>query len=219
MQYKDIFLDRLRHNCFRIKGKKTTVFTDPYMIQKEYHEADVVLITHDHYDHLELQSIKKVIKDTGVIVAPQNCSDKFDGIKNKLVLVKPNEFKIVGDVPIKTVHSYNTNKFKTKNEVFHPKEYGNVGYVFIVDDVRIYIAGDTDLIPEMADVKVDIALLPISGIYVMTAEEGAEAAIKIKADLTIPAHYGSGIGTEEDARRFKNLLKGKINVDILNSID
>ena len=219
MEYKTIKIDWLRHNCFRVSGKSVVVYTDPYKITKTYNDADIVLITHDHYDHLNVDDIPKVIKNDSVIVAPKDCNEKLGGFANKKVFVEPNEVKIIDDVSIKTVPSYNTNKFRTEDEVFHPKGKCNVVYIFMVDGTKIYIAGDTDHIPEMKDIRTDVALLPVSGKYVMTPEEAAEAAADIKADLSIPAHYGSGIGGVEDAKKFESILKGKLDVKILESID
>lgn len=217
MEYKGTKIEWLHHNCFRITGKKEKVYTDPYKIVKRYNDATIVLITHDHYDHLELDSIEKVVNDKTVIIAPKDCEKSLSSLKNKKLFISPYEVKIVNGVTIKTIPSYNINKFRNEKEVFHPKEKGNVGYVFIVDSIRFYIGGDTDFIAEMQGVKVDVAFLPVSGIYVMDASEAAEAAKTMGADLTIPAHYGSGIGTKEDAKKFKEITGKNLRVEILES--
>lgn len=219
MDYKGLKIDWLHHACFRIKSEKSIVYTDPYKIINNYNDADLILITHDHYDHLDYNSIKKLINEKTSIVAPKDCSKQLEDIKNEKIFVSPNEVKIIKDITIKTVNSYNINKFANNGKAFHPKEKGNVGYIFIIDNVRIYIAGDTDLIPEMKEYKMDIALLPVSGIYVMDASEAANSALLMKPDIAIPMHYGSGIGTIKDAEKFKELVGKKINVEILESID
>ena len=219
MQYRDITIDWLHHACFRIKGKALTIYTDPYKIKNSYNDADMIFITHDHYDHLDKDSIKKLIKKDTVLIAPANCKAELSKFENEKIFLNPNEVKVYKDVSIRTVPSYNTNKVNEDGEFFHPKEKKNVGYIFTVDGVRVYLAGDTDKIPEMKEIKTDIALLPVSGIYVMTANEAIEAAIEINADLSIPMHYGSGIGTIDDAKAFKNGLQGKLKTEILESID
>ncbi len=219
MEYRGLKIDWLHHNCFRISGKQKKVYTDPYKLNKSYNDADLILITHDHYDHLDIDSLNKLTSKNTVILAPKDCEKLLSSIKAKKIFVSPYEVKIVDEITIKTVPSYNTNKFREKKEVFHPKSKGNVGYVFIVDGVRFYIGGDTDFIEEMKDIRVDVAFLPVSGTYVMTAEEAAEAARQIRADLTIPAHYGSGIGTVKDAERFKKLLGRDLSAKILESSD
>ncbi len=219
MDYKGIKLEWLHHDCFRFTDGERVIYTDPYKIERSYNDADIILITHEHYDHADIKSINKLISPKTKIVAQNDCKDLLSTIKNEKIFVSPNQIVIVDNIKIETVPSYNVNKFRDGKNVFHPKEKGNVGYIFTLSGVKIYIAGDTDFIPEMKNIHVDIALLPVSGIYVMTDEEAAQAALVIKPSLAIPMHYGSGIGTEENAEKFKKLLSGKINVEVLKSIE
>ncbi len=219
MDFEGIKLEWLHHSCFRVSNNKVTVYTDPYKVKNNYNDADIILITHDHYDHLDQESIKKLINGNTIIVAPEDCEKPLMKFNNKKVFVAPNQVKIINDVTIKTVPSYNLTKFSDGGKVFHPKEKGNVGYIFIIGDTRVYLAGDTDNIPEIKDYKTDIALLPVSGIYVMDAKEAADATMLIKPKIAVPMHYDSGIGTEENAKEFKKLVENRIPVTILNSIE
>lgn len=195
----------LGHDTFKITGE-VVIYTDPFKI-KHNDRADIILITHEHYDHFSPEDIKKLIGPETVVVMPEDCSGKIDA---KEVVVKPGDRLTVKGVEIEVVPSYNTNK------KFHPKEKGWVGYIFKVGGKRLYIAGDTDYIPEMKDFKdIDIALLPVSGTYVMDAEEAVQAALDIKPKIAIPMHYGSIVGSEKDAQYFADKLKGKVEVIIL----
>lgn len=195
----------LGHDTFKIVGEKV-IYTDPFQITKP-DRADIILITHNHYDHFSPDDIKKLLKEDTVLVLPKDCSGK---IQAKEVVVKPGDKINVEGIEIEVVPSYNTNKN------FHPKEKGWVGYIFKVSGKRIYIAGDTDYIPEMKTFKdIDIALLPVSGTYVMTADEAVQAALDMSPKLAIPMHYGSIVGSEKDAQYFAEKLKGKIETIIL----
>ena len=194
----------LGHDTFKIQGEKT-IFTDPFKIRKK-DTADIILITHEHYDHCSPEDVKKLVGKDTVIVAPADCAAKLRGTVR---VVKPGDSIEVSGIRIEAVPSYNTNK------QFHTRDRGWVGYIFTVSGERIYIAGDTDRIPEMKAFKADIALLPVSGTYVMTAEEAIQAALDIKPKIAIPMHYGSIVGSGDDAKRFADGLKGKIAVEIL----
>jgi L-ascorbate metabolism protein UlaG (beta-lactamase superfamily) len=194
----------LGHDTFKITGEKV-IYTDPFKIKKK-DTADIILITHEHYDHCSPGDVEKISSPQTVIVAPADCSEKLAGDAR---VVKPGDVIEVAGIRIEAVPSYNTNK------KFHTKERGWVGYIFTLGGKRIYIAGDTDRIPEMKDFKADIALLPVSGTYVMTAEEAVMAALDIRPSVAIPMHYGSIVGTDADAAKFAEGLKGKIEVLVL----
>lgn len=194
----------LGHDAFRIDWEKTVYF-DPFEISSGP-GADLILVSHDHFDHCSPEDIARIRKAETVIVTEKDASKKLSG---DVRIAKPGDILAVENVRIEAVPSYNTDK------AFHPKKNGWLGFVLDLEGVRIYHAGDTDFIPEMKALKVDIALLPVSGTYVMTADQAVQAALAIKPKLAIPMHYGAIVGGEDDALRFKKALEGKVEVLIL----
>lgn len=185
------------HDTFKITGK-TVIYTDPYKIKKR-DAADLILITHSHYDHCSIDDIAKVSGDKTVIVAPKDCASKLKG--NVKIAAAGDKFTVEG-VEVEAVPAYNTDK------TFHPKSNGWVGYIFTLDSKRYYLAGDTDHIVEMKSINdIYAAFLPVSGVYVMTADEAALAALDIAPQFAIPMHYGDIVGTKEDAKRFAAEIK------------
>lgn len=196
-------MEWLGHDTFKISSD-VVIYTDPYQLKGQLEPADLILITHAHYDHLSMDDINKIKKDSTVVVGTPDCRDDYPDIKT----ISPGETKEFMGVKIKAVPAYNVDKD------FHPEENEWVGYIFEVEGVSIYLAGDTDIISEMEDYECDIALLPVSGTYVMTAEEAIKAAEKINPEVAVPMHYGAIVGDENDAVKFKKGLEGKIKVHI-----
>ncbi len=199
----------LGHDGFRIDAGKVIYF-DPYQISSTV-PADIIFVSHEHFDHCSVEDIKKIQKKDTVIITNEASAENLGG---DVRIVKPGDrLKFDGievEVQVEVVASYNINKD------FHPKASGMLGFIVTVDGVRIYHAGDTDLIPEMKNIKADIALLPVSGTYVMTAEEAVEAALTIKPVVVIPMHFGCIVGSEKDAKHFAEKLSGKVKVSILS---
>ncbi|NQU66270.1 MAG: MBL fold metallo-hydrolase [SAR324 cluster bacterium] len=194
----------LGHDGFRIDSDKI-IYIDPFQITTGP-KADIILISHEHFDHCSPDDVAKIQKPETVIVTEKLSAQKLSG---DIRVVAPNETIEIDGVHIETVPAYNTDKD------FHPQSNGWLGFIVEIAGVRIYHTGDADFIPEMKQIKIDIALLPVSGTYVMTAQQAVEAALALNPKLAIPMHYGSIVGSEEDAVSFKNALQGKIEVKIL----
>lgn len=211
-------MERICHACFRITANGKVFYIDPFGIEeKEPVKADVILITHEHHDHLSLDDIAKIFKeDTTIVICPLSHPPllQLDRDIFNLVVMGPQE-KYIGDgFEVETILAYNVNKFRSPGIPFHPKDDERVGFILTTDEKRIYHAGDTDFIPEMEGLKdIDIALLPVSGMYVMTSEEAARAADTIKPKVAIPMHYGKIVGSQKDAEEFKK--RTTVNVVVL----
>lgn len=195
----------LGHDSFRLEKDNLVIYIDPYKVE-EGKPADLILITHEHYDHLDPISIKVLSKEETTTVSP---SIAAGNLPNNRVIAPGQTINIEG-VEIKAVPAYNLNK------PFHPLEGGRVGYLIRLDGTVVYHAGDSDLIPDMEELgEVYVALLPVSGTYVMDAEEAAKAVEKIKPRVAIPMHYGTIVGSIADAQKFKTLVGHKAEVVIL----
>ena len=206
LEFDRVKIQWLGHDGFKIMANGKTIYFDPFQLSKAQwnrNDADIVLISHNHFDHLSMDDLKHVVGKKTSIVAAKECVDQLKGASAAGVKgMSPGDKITVQGIPIEAVAAYNTNK------KFHPKSDGKVGFIITINDLRIYHAGDTDDIPEMSSVDADIALVPVSGTYVMTAEEAARAVNeKIKPKkLAIPMHYGSIVGSEKDAEKFKQLV-------------
>ena len=204
-------IEVLYHSSIRI-NKEKTIYIDPFKIDRNYNDADIVFITHDHYDHYSEEDIDKVINENTTIVIPEELLTKLlrKGInKNAIITVEPNKNYMVQGIKFETISAYNTNK------TFHPKENGWVGYIIIINGIRYYIAGDTDITEENKQVKCDVAFVPVGGTYTMDFKEAASLINEIKPKIAIPIHYGSIVGTEQDAIDFIRLLHPEIKGIIL----
>lgn len=207
MKIGNVELKWLGHAGFCILFENKRIYIDPYNMSSQG-EADLILITHSHYDHCSVQDIEKIAKDGTVVVLPADAQSKVTKINKKLEMqvVEPGDSLGLSWVKIEIVPAYNVGK------EFHPKSEGWMGYVVKLGNVVIYHAGDTDSIPEMQKLtgygkkgNEFIALLPVGGKYTMNAEEAAEAASVIKPTLAIPMHYGSVVGSLGDAEKFVKL--------------
>ena len=204
-------IEVLYHSSIRI-NKEKIIYIDPFKINKNYNDADIIFITHDHYDHYSEEDIDKVINENTTIIIPDELLTKLlrKGInKNAIITVEPNKNYMVQGIKFETISAYNTNK------TFHPKENGWVGYIIIINGIRYYIAGDTDITEENKQVKCDVAFVPVGGTYTMDFKEAASLINEIKPKIAIPIHSGSIVGTEQDAIDFIRLLHPEIKGIIL----
>lgn len=196
------------HSSIKIQKDKT-IYVDPFRIKEVPHDADYIFITHSHYDHFDTKDILRVAKIDTVFIAVPETKSSFQllGVpEDQIITVEPNEKYDVKGIKFKTVPAYNENK------KYHPKENKWVGYIIELDGLKYYIAGDTDDINEIQDVKCDIAFLPIGGEFTMNAKEAADLANKIDSKVIVPIHYGELVGTEEDLKEFLKLTDKDVEV-------
>ncbi len=191
----------LGHASFKI-GDDKVIYIDPWKLGRA-EPADIILVTHSHHDHCSPQDVARLQRETTVIVTVADCADEFKG---DVRILKPGDSLKIDEVTIEAVPAYNTDKPN------HPKINGWVGFIIEMGGSRIYHAGDTDLIPEMDEIKADIALLPVGGTYTMTAEEAAQTAERIKPEVAIPMHYGEIVGSRADAEKFKRLCSCEVRI-------
>ncbi len=215
----EVTIEWLGHDAFRVRRPGVTVYFDPYNLRGYSPRADLILVSHEHFDHCSPGDIAGLLSEKTIVAAPRiavKCVGKA-GAPRIIEAKAWTPFNAAG-VTVTPVPAYNVNKYRSPGRVYHPRGDGRVGYVAELGGVKIYHAGDTDLIPEMErlkDMGIDVALLPVSGVYVMTPEEAAEAARLIRPKVAIPMHYGSIVASEKEAKRFKDLLSGEIDVVIL----
>ena len=201
-------IEVLIHSSIKF-SKDIIIYFDPYKINKDYHDADIIFITHSHYDHYSPLDIKKVIKDNTIIVCPEDVKEellKLD-IKN-IIEVVPNKDYEVLNIKFKTIPAYNINKN------FHPKENNWVGYLINYNNVKYYIAGDTDITEENKNIICDVAFVPIGGTFTMNYKEAASLINEIQPKIAVPTHYGLIVGNKDDGIKFSELLNNSIECKI-----
>jgi len=211
--FQDLNITWLGHDGFLLEHDGFTICIDPFRISKA-RKVDVICITHSHFDHLSVEDIAKLVGPETIVICPKECASALQTYHPRII--SPGQSIQIGSMTVKAVVAYNTNKFREGTVVFHPKSDGKLGYLMTLGGIVVYHTGDTDKIPEMENYTCDVALLPVSGTYVMTAEEAIEAALVLSPKLVIPMHYGSIVGSLADAKRFSDGLSGRIRVEILD---
>ncbi|MEA2479862.1 MAG: hypothetical protein QOJ07_1784 [Thermoleophilaceae bacterium] len=203
----------LGHSGFRIRAGRAHVYIDPYRVDDNAPKADVILITHGHYDHFSPQDVEKLSHEGTWLIAPPVVAERVAG---QVVSIAPGQVvepEGVRGIDVRAIAAYNTSKRDAEGRPFHAREAGGVGYDLRVRGERLYHAGDTDVIPEMDEVAgVDVALLPVSGVYVMTSGEAAEAARRIAPKVAVPMHWGEHIGTHDDALDFSRRAPVEVRI-------
>lgn len=198
----------LTHSSIKIAGE-ATIYVDPFHIVDEENDADIILITHDHFDHFSPEDIAKVIKSDTILVVPKKMEKQVSSIPcGEIITVEPGEQKQVGKIMIETIPAYNPLK------PFHPKGAGWVGYLIETGGVKIYVAGDTDITKENKEVVCDVAMVPIGGTYTMDAKKAAELVNIIRPKMAIPTHYGSVAGSKSEEEVFRANVSKEISVEV-----
>ena len=194
----------LGHATFKVASAGKVLYIDPWKLRSKQEPADLILVGHSHYDHFSPEDIQKISKPSTTLIVPSDCAKQ---VKGNVKIMKPGDVLSVENVTMEAIPAYNPNK------AFHPKANKWMGFILTLDGERLYYASDTDLIPEMREIRnIDVALLPVGGTYTMNPSEAAQAAELIKPRIAIPYHYGDIVGTEKDAREFASLYSGETRI-------
>lgn len=198
-------------NSIQIKDSSGMIYVDPFRIRERTNDAAFIFITHDHYDHYSPEDIAKVAKEDTILVVPEKMQGKareVAGLVGRTVTVRPGMQQELEGLFFETVAAYNILK------PFHPKSAMWVGYIFLVEGRRIYVAGDTDATAEAKAVKCDIALVPVGGTYTMDAKKAAQLVNTIGPDVAIPVHYGTLVGSMKDGQEFAENVNDPVRVEL-----
>lgn len=199
----------LGHDSFRLDGS-VTVYIDPWKLPAGQPQAGVILVTHEHFDHLSPDDIETLAGPGTVVVGPASVTGQVRGLET--ITVVPGDSVDVRGVGVLATPAYNLDKYRAPGQHYHPRDAGHVGYVVTLDGVRYYHSGDTDAIPEMADVHCDVALLPVGGTFTMTWKEAAGACELIDAAAAVPMHYADIVGDARDAERFRDACRLPVTI-------
>ncbi len=212
IQHEEIELFWLGHSGFKIKAPEGVIYMDPYQLHDNCDKADVVFISHSHYDHLDEESIKAITKADTTFFCADDCKSKLAEIASagNVIPLFPGDEYVFGHLKIKATEAYNEQK------KFHPKEKHWLGFLIEFNKTQIYFAGDTDHLKQLESIGCDIGLFPVDGMYTMSPTEAADLANHIKPRIaSIPMHWGSLVdeqsrlvGTDDDAEKFCKLCKG-----------
>jgi len=206
LKLKNASIEFLKHASTLIHFEGKNIYIDPWKIPSNPPKADLILITHEHYDHMDPEKIKEISTNGTVIATNETCCAKMSG---NIKTIKIGETTEIFGVKITGVEAYNINK------PFHPRGLG-IGFVMDFNGEKIYHAGDTDFIPEMKNLKeIDVALLPIGGTYTMNEEEAAQAANAFKPKIAVPMHFNVIDGTSADPKKFSSLVSSETKVEVL----
>ena len=205
----------LGHASFRIEmGPGLQLYVDPWQLPPGLAPASLVVISHDHRDHCSPEDLRRIVGPQTALLGPPAVQSRLAGEGWQVRALRPGDVVEVSGVRLRAVAAYNVNKFRPTGEPFHPREKGYLGFVMEVDAVRVYFAGDTDVVPTEVeqDGPVDLALVPVGGTYVMTAREAAEQLRGRPFRYAIPMHYGAVAGSRQDAEAFRQAAACPVTV-------
>ena len=195
-------LEWLGHAGFLIDADRR-ILIDPF--ETDAGPADVLLITHTHRDHLDLESLEKSVTPETKVFCSADAHSRLAKLEPaSITMMAPGDVQELDGLTIEATHAYNLDK------EFHPKDNDWLGFIVTIEGTRIFHTGDLDDLPELHGTEVDVLLVPVSGTYVMTADEAARFASKLTFSRAIPMHYGSIVGTEEDAQRFAEQVDARV---------
>lgn len=198
----------IKVNCQNSILINNQIYIDPLRVDGKV-KARYIFITHPHWDHFSVEDIKKVATSSTKIICPKSMEGEIEDVfENEIIYVQPEQKYVIDDIGVETFCAYNVNK------TFHPKQNGWVGYVLTIDNERIMIVGDSDVTPELRNIKADILLLPIGGHYTMDLVEAAELTNTICPKRVIPTHYGDIVGNDNMGKQFKSLISKDIDCEV-----